>query len=137
MARCSRGHAQPRSASKLGSLVSAALHLPVESCVRDPGEAARVRAFLAAPQGVADYAWGVRLIETGEAFLASRIDRTALTPEIADVYERIGVHSLLVTALRVRGESIGTLGPTPPSERHELRRRRRRHASPASTRQRT
>jgi two-component system, cell cycle sensor histidine kinase and response regulator CckA len=103
-----------------GLLAPAALCLPIESRVDDPGEAARLRSVLTTPQRISDYAWGVRLMETGEAFLASPLDRTALTTEIAEVYDRIGVHSLLVTALRVRGESIGTLamfrfrGASPP-----------------------
>jgi signal transduction histidine kinase len=86
-----------------------AFYLPLEAHVLDADAAARVRAFMAAPQRVTDYAWGRHLIETGEAFLAPRIDLTAVTAEVAEVYKTIGVHSLLVTVLRVRGESIGTL----------------------------
>ncbi len=92
-----------------GRLTPVAFDLPLEKYVRDGKAAARVRAFLAAPQYVAAYAWGQRLIETGEAFLAPRLDLSLLTPEVAEVYETIGVHSLLVTTLRVRGETIGTL----------------------------
>ena len=103
-----------------GLLTSAAFYLPVEAFVRDAEAAARVRAFVSAPQRVADYGWGPHMMETGEAFLAPRMDMTALTAEVADVYETIGVHSLLVTVLRLRGESIGTLAmfrfkPTSPS----------------------
>ena len=109
-----------RLLSDEGSLSSVAFHLPLEAHVRDADAAARVRAFMAAPQRVADYAWGEHLIETGEAFLAPRMNMTGLTAEIAEVYETIGIHSLLVTVLRVRGESIGTLSlfrfdPTSPS----------------------
>jgi signal transduction histidine kinase len=86
-----------------------AFYLPLEARVLDADAAARVRAFMDAPQRVTDYAWGRNLIETGEAFLAPRVDMKALTAEIAEVYETIGIHSLLVTALRVRGETIGTL----------------------------
>ena len=51
---------------------------------------------------------------TGEkSILRSRVlvhdEDLALTPGIAEVYEAIGVHSLLVAVLRVRGESLGTL----------------------------
>ncbi len=92
-----------------GWLSPVAFHLPLESRVLDVDAAARVRAAIARPQRVADYAWGERMIETGEAFLAPRLDKTALTPEIAEVYETIGIHSLLVAVLRVRGESLGTL----------------------------
>ena len=97
-----------------------ASYLPLDAHVLDAEAAARVRAFMAAPQRVTDYAWGAHLIETGEAFLAPRMDLTAVTAEVAEVYKTIGVHSLLVTVLRVRGESIGTLSlfrfnPTSPS----------------------
>jgi signal transduction histidine kinase len=90
-------------------LSQVAFHFPLEACVRDVDAAARVRAFMAAPQRVADYAWGEHMMETGEPFLAPRMDLTAVTAEIAEVYQTIGIHSLLVTVLRVRGESIGTL----------------------------
>ena len=92
-----------------GWLTPVAFHLPIETCVADADAVTCVHAFMATPQRVADYAWGVHLIETGEPFLAPRVDMTALTPEIAEVYRTIGIHSLLVTVLRVRGESIGTL----------------------------
>lgn len=92
-----------------GWLSPVAFHVPLEARVHDADAAARVRAFLEAPQRVADYAWGERLIETGEAFLAPHMDLSLVTPEVAEVYEVVGVHSLLVTVLRVRGQSIGTL----------------------------
>ena len=46
-----------------------AFYLPLEAHVLDATAAARVRAFMAAPQRVTDYAWGAHLIATGEAFL--------------------------------------------------------------------
>jgi two-component system cell cycle sensor histidine kinase/response regulator CckA len=98
-----------RLLSNDGLLSPAAFCLPLEARIHDAEAAARVRAFVSAPQRVADYAWGARMIETGEAYLAPRIDPTALTPEVAKVYETIGIHSLLVTTLRVRGETLGTL----------------------------
>jgi PAS domain S-box-containing protein len=107
-----------------GWLSPAAFHLPLEARVCDPNEAARARAFMASPQRVADYAWGGRLIDTGEAFILPRVDmahfRTVVASEVAEVYETIGIHSLLVVVLRLRGESIGTLSlfrfhPTSPS----------------------
>lgn len=96
-----------------------AFYLPLEARVLDAVAAARVRAFMTAPQKITDYAWGRHLIETGEAFLAPRVEMTAVTSEVADVYETIGIHSLLVTTLRVHGETIGTLSlfrfePTSP-----------------------
>jgi PAS domain S-box-containing protein len=102
-----------RLLSNDGWLSPVAFHLPIEGCVSDAGEAARVRAFMSAPQRVADYAWGPHLMETGEAFILPRVDmahfRTVVTPEVAEVYETIGIHSMLVVVLRLRGESIGTL----------------------------
>src|SRR5579859_6919153 len=94
-----------RLLSRDGLLSPAAFYLPVEASVRDVEAAARVRAFVSSPQRVADYAWGPHMIETGEAYLAPRIDVAALTPEVARAYETIGIHSLLVTTLRVRGET--------------------------------
>ena len=108
-----------------GLLSPAAFYLPLEGRVLDVDSAARVRAVIAQPQRVADYAWGERMIQTGEAFLAPRLDMTALTPEIAEVYRTIGVHSLLVAVLRVRGESLGTLSlfrfdpAAPPFDKHD------------------
>ena len=109
-----------RMLSSDGLLTPVAFHLPLESQVQDAEAAARARAFMARPQRVTDYAWGTHLIDTGEAFLAPRIDLTAVAPEVATVYESIGIHSLLVTALRVRGATLGTLSlfrfqPTSPA----------------------
>jgi two-component system cell cycle sensor histidine kinase/response regulator CckA len=96
-----------------GWLTPVAFHFPLEACVADTHAAAEARAFMTAPRNVAEYAWGQRLIETGEAFLLPRLDiaqfRAVVTPEVAKVYETIGIHSMLVVVLRLRGESIGTL----------------------------
>ncbi len=96
-----------------GWLTPVAVHLPLEAHVADADAAARAHAFMTAPRNVAEYAWGERLIETGEAFMLPRLDmahfRTVVTPEVAEVYETIGIHSMLVVVLRLRGESIGTL----------------------------
>jgi signal transduction histidine kinase/CheY-like chemotaxis protein len=86
-----------------------AYHLPLEARIPDPEAAARVRAFMRKPQRATDYSWGRHLLDTGEAYLAPRLDMAALTPQITDVYRTLGVHSLLVTTLRARGETIGTL----------------------------
>jgi signal transduction histidine kinase len=115
-----------RLLSKDGWLSPSALYLPVESRVGEAAEAARLRAFLAAPQRVADYAWGEHLIKTGQPLVASPVDLNAVTPEIAEVYRAIGIHSLLVTTMRVRGETIGTLAmfrfhpASPPFDEHDL-----------------
>ncbi len=92
-----------------GDLLSpVAFHLPLET--RDADEAVKL---IAAPQRVADYAWGRNLIDTGAPFILPRLEmahfRTVVTPAIADAYETIGIHSLVVVVLRLRGQSIGTL----------------------------
>jgi PAS domain S-box-containing protein len=96
-----------------GWLSPVAFHLPVEASVVGTDALTRAHGFMAAPQRVADYAWGQRLIETGEPFILPRVDmadfRAVVTREVADVYESIGIHSMLVVVLRLRGESIGTL----------------------------
>ena len=102
-----------RMLSDGGWLTPVAVHLPLEAYVADARAAAEARAFMTAPRNVAEYAWGQRLIETGEAFMLPRLDmaqfREVVTPEVAEVYETIGIHSMLVVVLRLRGESIGTL----------------------------
>jgi len=96
-----------------GWLTPVAFHLPIETCVADADAVARLRAFMAAPRNVSEYAWGQHLIDTGEAFLLPRLDKAqfamVVTPEVAEVYETIGIHSMLVVGLRLRGKSIGTL----------------------------
>jgi PAS domain S-box-containing protein len=96
-----------------GWLTPVAFHFPLEAYVADAHAAAEARAFMTAPRNVAEYAWGQRLIETGEPFMLPRLDiaefRTVVTPEVAKVYETIGIHSMLVVVLRLRGVSIGTL----------------------------
>jgi signal transduction histidine kinase len=112
-----------------GWLSAAAVHFPVEAYVRDEDAIARVRAHVAAPHNVAEQATGRRVIETGESLLVPRLDldqlRSAATPEIVRVYETIGIHSLLLVAMRVRGESIGLLSlfrfapGSPPFDEHD------------------
>jgi len=100
-----------RLLSEGGWLTPVALHLPIEST--DADAVARARAFMAAPRNVSEYAWGQNLIDTGEPFVLSHVEmnhfRTIVTPDVAAVYETIGVHSMLVVCLRVRQETIGTL----------------------------
>ena len=102
-----------RLLSEGGWLTPVAVHLPLEAYVADANAATEARSFMTAPRNVAEYAWGERLIETGEAFILPVLDmahfRTVVTPEVAKVYETIGIHSMLVVVLRLRGESIGTL----------------------------
>jgi two-component system, cell cycle sensor histidine kinase and response regulator CckA len=96
-----------------GWLTPVAFHLPFEARGTDADAVARAHAFMTAPRNVAEYAWGQRLIETGETFILPVLDmphfRTVVTPDVAKVYETIGIHSMLVVVLRLRGESIGTL----------------------------
>jgi PAS domain S-box-containing protein len=102
-----------RLLSEGGWLTPVAVHLPLEAYVADANAATEARSFMTAPRNVAEYAWGERLIETGEAFILPVLDmahfRTVVTPEVAKVYETIGIHSMLVVVLRLRGESVGTL----------------------------
>lgn len=73
----------------------------------------RVRDHIAAPHHLSEQLAAKQVIDTGEALLVPRVDLAAMrktaTPEIVDVYETIGIHSLLLVAMRVRGESIGIL----------------------------
>lgn len=102
-----------RLLSEGGWLTAAAVHLPFESKVQEPEAIARVRAHVAAPHNVSEHGAGRQVLETGEALLIPKLDldqvRAGATPEVAQAYETIGIHSLLLVALRVRGESIGLL----------------------------
>jgi len=94
-------------------LTPVAYHLPFEARVDDAGAAARARTFMEAPRNVGEYAWGRNLIETGTPFLLPRLNvaefRATVRADVAEVYETIGIHSMLVVCLRARGQSIGTL----------------------------
>ena len=93
-----------RLLSEGGWLTPVAFHLPFETRGRgSPKPSARARASAGrAAQRVAEHAWGQRLIETGEAFILPRLEvaqfRTVVTPEVAEVYETIGIHSMLVVS---------------------------------------
>ncbi len=96
-----------------GLLSPVALHLPFEEAVNDPQAIARLRAHIAGPRNLNEHAAGRRVIETGEPLLLPTLDyaqlRQSATPAVVDAYETIGIHSLLLVALRVRGESVGLL----------------------------
>ncbi len=96
-----------------GLLPAAAIHLPFEARVADPAIALRVREHVARPQNIKDHAAGREVLESGVALLVPKLDfaqvRASATPAIADAYEQIGIHSLLMVALRVHGRSIGLL----------------------------
>src|ERR1700678_2925342 len=89
-----------RLLSEGGWLTPVAVHLPLEAYVADANAATEARSFMTAPRSVAEYAWGERLIEKVEAFILPLLDmarfRTVVTPEVAKVYETIGIHSMLV-----------------------------------------
>jgi transcriptional regulator with GAF, ATPase, and Fis domain len=73
----------------------------------------QVKDHIAAPHRADEHAGARQLMETGDAMLVPTIDlaqmRTQMSAEMADVYEALGLHSLLLVGLRVRGASIGTL----------------------------
>jgi signal transduction histidine kinase/ActR/RegA family two-component response regulator len=96
-----------------GWLTVAAMDLPIEARVSDAALLARIRAHVSARHNVAEQGAARRVLETGEALLIPRLDydelRSTATKEILEAYETIGIHSLLIVALRVRGESIGLL----------------------------
>jgi signal transduction histidine kinase len=118
-----------RLLSEGGWLSPVAIHLPLEACVRDADALARLRAHVAAPHNVAEQPAARRVLETGEALLVPRLDlsqmRSTVAPGIVEAYETIGIHSLLLVALRVRGESIGLLAlirfasTSPPFGEHD------------------
>jgi signal transduction histidine kinase/ActR/RegA family two-component response regulator len=119
-----------RLLSEGGWLSPVAIHLPFESCVEDANACARTRAHVAAPRNVGEQSSARRVIETGEPVLIPKVDlselRSSATPEIVQAYETIGIHSLLLVPLRVRGESIGLLSlvrftpESPPFDEHDL-----------------
>ena len=96
-----------------GWLTPVATHLPFESNVQDAETIARLHAHIAGRRNVSEQASARHVLETGEALLVPTLDfaqlREATTPEIVDAYQTIGIHSLLLVALRVRGESFGLL----------------------------
>ena len=96
-----------------GWLNAVSNHLPLEHAVDDPVAAARVSAHLARPHRPAEEDAARQVIETGKALLIPWVDLEVLaksaTPEIAQAYGTIGIHSALLVALRVRGQSIGLL----------------------------
>jgi signal transduction histidine kinase/ActR/RegA family two-component response regulator len=96
-----------------GWLLPVAIHMPIESRVSDPEVLAKIRAHMAIRHHVSEQSAARQVIETGEAVLVPRLDlgelRARATPEIADTFATIGIHSLLFVALRVRGQSLGLL----------------------------
>ena len=112
-----------RLLSKDGGLDAAAIHMPVEHRVKDPAMVARLREHMAGRRQLSEHEAGRRVIETGEPLLIPKLDydqmRASAAPHVVEAYEAFGIHSTLMIALRVRGESIGLLSlvrfePTSP-----------------------
>ncbi len=102
-----------RLLSSGGWLTPVAVHLPFDELLANESLAARIRAHVAAPHNLVEQGAARRIIETGEAVRVADLDRTQLefaaTPEIAEAYEAMRIHSLLLIALRRNEESIGLL----------------------------
>ena len=96
-----------------GWLSPVATYLPFETKVHDPDAIARLRAHISGARNLNEHAAGRQVLETGEALLVPKLDleqlRNGAAPQVVDAYETIGIHSLLLVALRVRGESFGLL----------------------------
>ena len=118
-----------RLLSEGGGLRPAAIHLPIERSL-DEEAAALVRAHVALPHHLSGQSGAQQVMESGEALLIPTLDlqqlERASTPEIAQAYSRVGIHSLLLLPLRVRGESIGLLSlvrfspSSPPFAKEDL-----------------
>jgi signal transduction histidine kinase len=100
-----------RLLSEGGWLSPVAIHLPLEAHLRDADVITRVLTHVASPHNVSEQPAVRRVIDTGEALLVPHVDRDRLRSEtaapIAEIYETIGIHSLLLVALRVRAETVG------------------------------
>ncbi|MES1188127.1 MAG: ATP-binding protein [Myxococcales bacterium] len=109
-----------------GWLAPVAIHLPLQRRIPEPAQRARIRAHVATRRHISEQASARQVLETGEPLLVPQLDlaqlRASASPEVANAFETIGVHSLLFVALRVRGTSIGLLAlvrydtPTPFTE---------------------
>ncbi len=103
---------------------------PLAMQTPDPVAAAHVAALLAVPLVVDEHAVMKRVLLTGEGVLFPRLDLTAHQHETAlaaDVHERkMGLHSVLLVPLRLRGRSIGLLSlgrfrpEAPPFDANDL-----------------
>ncbi|MEY2936815.1 MAG: hypothetical protein RL033_7564 [Pseudomonadota bacterium] len=96
-----------------GWLAPVAIHMPIDATVSDPQTLARLHSHIAAPHHLSEQGAARTVLETGRPLLVPKLDlrqlRADASEEIARVFETVGVHSLLLVALRVRGESIGLL----------------------------
>ncbi|HUQ01567.1 MAG TPA: GAF domain-containing protein [Kofleriaceae bacterium] len=111
-----------------GWLQPAAVHFPVGH-IADVELRERVRVHIASPHHLREHAAGRTAVQTGDAQLIPHVDLEALrgtaSPAIVAAYEALGIHSLLIVALRARGESIGILSMarfvpgSPPFDEHD------------------
>jgi len=96
-----------------GWLTPVATHLPFEQRVQDEQAITRLRDHITGARNLNEHGAGRQVLETGEPLLLPRLDyeqlRRTAAPNVVDAYETIGIHSLLLVALRVRGESFGLL----------------------------
>jgi len=96
-----------------GWLLPVAMELPFEQSVQNRETIDRLTAHISGARHVSEHAAGRQVLETGQALLIPKMDyeqlRQTATQNVVDAYESIGIHSLLLVALRVRGESFGFL----------------------------
>ncbi len=105
------------------SLVPVSMHGPDDAL-----EGARE--MFAEPMALASHAIARRVHETGEPFLAPKLDRVALqndaSPRAVEFGKRMGTHSMLIVPLRVRERSYGQIvllrfrKESPPFDAHDL-----------------
>jgi GAF domain-containing protein len=95
-----------------GWLSPVAVHFPIGQ-IQDAEKLERMKAFLAARRHMSELDSVRRLIETGEHVLMTHVDlgeiRASGSAAVLDLFETVGIHSLLVVALRIHGKSIGLL----------------------------
>lgn len=95
-----------------GCLSPAAVHLPVAH-VCDLEALERFRAHVTTRCNISEEVGARRVIETGEALVVPNFDFNQLqdsaSPEIVHAYKLVGIHSLMLVALRVSGQSLGLL----------------------------
>jgi GAF domain-containing protein len=96
-----------------GWLAPLAVHMPIERFIADQEVLNDLKVHMFARRHVSEQASAQRVLETGEALLIPRLDleqlRASAAPEVARTYELVGIHSVLLVALRIRGQSIGLL----------------------------
>jgi signal transduction histidine kinase/ActR/RegA family two-component response regulator len=102
-----------RLLSEDGWLSPVAIHMPIERRIVDANELQRLRAHMASPRHITEQASAQRVLETGEPLLVPELDlsqmRGSTAPAVVAAYEAMGIHSLLMVAMRVHGRSIGLL----------------------------